>query len=295
MTIAACYLSSEGVVFGADSTYTSTVPGPGDPIGADHHYNFAQKILQIGCGGTLGVAMWGLGTLVGVSHRTLIAQFADQLQAAPPGSMRDVADRWAAFFWTAYNVHLAAIVQEVQMLSGLPNRSQEDEQRLVHLADIYSGGFCLGGCLSGDRTPHAFEIVYGPNQASPPVATELPMGTAYFWGCQSIVERLLFGVDPGLLRSILQSGSWNGSEQDLMDLVAPFQIHQPFDLPIREAIDWVYTSIYTTNQAMKFSHLPPVCGGPVEVAVITTDRPFRWVRHKRLDAAITPSGSSDGF
>ena len=66
------------------------------------------------------------------------------------------------------------------------------------------------------------------------------------------------------------------------------------DLPIREAIDWVHASIYTTIQAMKFSHLAPVCGGPVEIAVITTDRPFRWVRHKRLDAALR-QGGSDGY
>lgn len=47
-----------------------------------------------------------------------------------------------------------------------------------------------------------------------------------------------------------------------------------------------FWSIYTTIKAMKFSHMAPVCGGPVEVAVITTDRRFRWVRHKGFDAAI---------
>jgi hypothetical protein len=28
------------------------------------------------------------------------------------------------------------------------------------------------------------------------------------------------------------------------------------------------------------------CGGPIEIAVITTDRRFRWVRHKDWDVAI---------
>jgi len=47
MTIAACYLSGEGVVLGADSTTTMFVPAmdPGAP-GADHHYNFAQKLFS---------------------------------------------------------------------------------------------------------------------------------------------------------------------------------------------------------------------------------------------------------
>ena len=35
-----------------------------------------------------------------------------------------------------------------------------------------------------------------------------------------------------------------------------------------------------------FSRLDPVCGGPIEVAVITTARRFRWVCHKELDAAL---------
>lgn len=58
MTIAACYLSSEGVVLGADSTTTMYVSAPGPhPTGGEHHFNFAQKVFQIGSEGTLGITM----------------------------------------------------------------------------------------------------------------------------------------------------------------------------------------------------------------------------------------------
>lgn len=60
---------------------------------------------------------------------------------------------------------------------------------------------------------------------------------------------------------------------------------QPTNLPLREAIDWIHTVIHTTIRAIKFNQ-EHSCGGPVEIAVITTDRPFRWVCHKSLDAAI---------
>ena len=60
MTIAACYLSADGVVFGADSTTTMFVPGP-DASGTEHHYNFAQKVFQIGESSTLAMTMWGNG------------------------------------------------------------------------------------------------------------------------------------------------------------------------------------------------------------------------------------------
>ncbi len=72
----------------------------------------------------------------------------------------------------------------------------------------------------------------------------------------------------------------------------PYSLGQPEELPIREAIDWVHASIYATIKTMKFSHMAPVCGGPIEIAVITTDRQFRWVRHKSLDAAVAYDGFS---
>lgn len=297
MTIAACYLSSEGVVFGADSTSTMFVagPGPGGVGGSDHHYNFAQKIFQIGHNSTMGMAMWGLGNLAQVSYRTLIAQFADQLLGQAPASMQEVADRWNTFFWQAYTTHLASIYGRVQTLLGQASRTPDEDNELHFLVRSFSGGFCLGGNLLNDRTPFAFEIRYDPTRTAPQPVQSLQIGSSNFWGCPNLIERLLYGIDDGVFAAILQSGKWTGTPNELAALVMPHRLAQPLDLPIREAIDWVYTSIYTTNQAMKFSHLAPVCGGPVEVAVITTDRTFRWVRHKRLDAAIGPYGNVDGY
>ena len=77
MTIAACYLSADGVVFGADSTSTMFVPAPGGAGGSHHHYNYAQKIFQIGEHGSLGIGMWGLGNLHQVSYRTRAGALQD--------------------------------------------------------------------------------------------------------------------------------------------------------------------------------------------------------------------------
>jgi hypothetical protein len=58
-------------------------------------------------------------------------------------------------------------------------------------------------------------------------------------------------------------------------------------LPIRDAVDFVHACIYSTIKALKFSNFSQICGGPIEIATITTDRQFRWVRHKPWDAALT--------
>ncbi len=295
MTIAACYLPSEGVVLGADSTSTMFVQGPGpDPTGAEHFYNYAQKVFQIGESSTLGIAIWGLGSVGPISHRTLIARFGDQLQAQPAASMADVANRWAQFFWTAYSSHFAQILQRTQQLLGQAARTPDEEAELAYYVQNLSGGFCLGGYCGPDRVPEAFELAFGPAQTGAAAPQALTIGNAKFWGSPNMIYRLIYGIDFGILEAITQSGKWTGTPDELIALVLPFRLAQPVDLPIREAIDWVDTSIYTTSQALKFSHLAPICGGPVEVAVITTDRSFRWVRHKKLDAALSQGGRTDG-
>ena len=60
--------------------------------------------------------------------------------------------------------------------------------------------------------------------------------------------------------------------------------------PIRDAVDFVHTCIFSTIKALKFSSLHQICGGPIELAVLRTDRPFQWVRHKEWDSAIYDGG-----
>ena len=80
---------------------------------------------------------------------------------------------------------------------------------------------------------------------------------------------------------------WVGTEDELNDLAFAHAVVVHPGLPIREAIDLVHFSIEATIKSLKFSHYAaPTCGGPIEIAVITSDRPFRWVRHKTFDSAI---------
>ena len=296
MTIAACYLSAEGVVFGADSTTTMYVSGVGpEASGTEHHYNFAQKIFQIGENSTLAITMWGLGNIHNVSYRTLIAQFADSLVGHGAQSMDEVAHRWSEFFWAEYSMNCESVLARARALRSQATRTPEEQNELDFLLQAFSGGFCIGGYLMHDRTPSAYEVSYDPTMTRPCSVDRLSIGRNRFWGCPNLINRLLYGIDESLFQKIFQSGKWSGTKSELYELVRPYILGQPFDLPIREAIDWVHASIYTTIRTMKFSHMAPVCGGAVEVAVVTTDRKFRWVRHKTFDSAISEGGTLDGY
>ncbi len=293
MTIAVCYLSPEGIVLGADSTTTMYVSNA-FMDGGERQFNFAQKVFQIGDCGNLGIVMWGLGNLPATSYRTLIAKFADELAATPATAMDEVATRWSAFFFAEYTQEYAAPIVRLSTLISQATRTVDEEQELAFLRFNFSGGFCIGGTCLPDRRPRAFEILYALEMAYPSVPAEQTLSTSKFWGCPNLIERLLFGIDDQCFSSIASSPHWRGTAQDLFELARPHILGQPSNLPIREAVDWVHASIYATIKTMKFSHMAPVCGGPIEIAVITTDRPFRWVRHKDLFAATAQDTTQYG-
>ena len=140
------------------------------------------------------------------------------------------------------------------------SRTPDEERELDFLTQAFSGGFCVGGYLMTDRRPAAFEVLYEPTLAGPRSVEPLAVGATRFWGCPNLIDRLVFGLDDSLFARILRSDKWAGTPEDLFNLVRASCLGQPRDLPIREAIDWVHASIYTTIKTMKFSHMAPVCG-----------------------------------
>jgi hypothetical protein len=145
----------------------------------------------------------------------------------------------------------------------------------------------LGGHFLSDRIPQAFEAAFTVSQSQRSRPKPVSPGKLFLRGCPNLVTRMLVGIDAPLLDAICQSGMWKGSKEDLVNIVAAASgLAQPENLPLREAIDWVHAALYATVKVTKFTHLAPICGGPIDVATITSDRLFRWVRRKPLDAAI---------
>jgi len=289
MSFAACYLSPEGVIFGADSAATQTTL-----TGTDRHYNSAQKIFRIGdSASTFGVVGWGMGSLGELSHRTFIARFADELKVAPATTVREVAARFADQFWNEYSTRFSADLLRAQLLESIPNRSQIEENEWRKLQSDRSGGFFLGGYIPIDRTPAAFEILYDPCLLATPIPRHLPFGRPEFQGWTNVARRTILGIDPILLTEIAASPFWTGTAQEMYNLVEKAVLAPRAILPIGDAIDWIHSLVDVTIKTMKFSQLESICAGPIELAVVTTDGLFQWVRHKPLGLAIEQGGGND--
>jgi hypothetical protein len=291
LTIAGFYLTPEGIVFGADST--SSIPVESGL----HYFDFNQKVFEIGTDSTLGMLTWGLGGLYPTSYRTLLALLGDDLAANPPTSVMDVAQRWTDRFWSVYTtsdllkhfskLHAKSAYDPVAP-PGPDMRTENDEDRYADMQYGLRVGFCIGGYILPGRVPQAVHMDFDP-LGGKPTPTLWEKEDSQWWGAPNIIDRLTSGADANLINDIMSSGKWSGTKEDLLAVIA----NQSFGngtLPIRDAIDYVHTCIQSTIKAMKFSKLSQICGGPIEIAVITTDRKFRWVRHKSWDAAINDGG-----
>lgn len=295
MTIAACYLSPEGVVFGADSTSSAILQSAPNEHSL-HFFNHNQKLFEVGEGASIGVVTWGLGGLGETSHRTLVAELSDSLARTPPAGVDDIARRWSDLFWAKYTAFINAPPTNFGVLkaktpfvpggvAAAGTRTEAEEKSFQSLSRDLVVGFCLGGYWLPDRAPKAFTVVFDPSLTAAPAPVKMPQCSIQWFGVPNMILRLVKGYDINLPGKIMNSGKWSGTKADLDTLLKGLELSHAL-LPIRDAVDFVYTSIHSTIKAMKFSNLPQVCGGPIEVAVVTTDRKFRWVRHKGWTSAI---------
>lgn len=278
-------------MLGADSARTD--------VGAQNsiQYNYNQKLFEIGRHSNYGMVTWGKAALGHASFRTLIARLADSLPSLTNVPVKDVAAQWANLFHTEYHKDFTgpadvAVIAQCRSLLAAQQQGTLAPADAPVLADLtakmnaVATGFCIGGVSAADHEPEAYSLVFSPIDTSVPVAAKLPCPTNQFWGAPNFLARLLKGADLGLKQKVLESGKWNGSPADFDNVLAPFELGVQAQLPLRDGIDWVFTAIYTNVKAYKFAHKPRICGGPVEIAVISSDRPFRWVMHKSLDHAI---------
>jgi hypothetical protein len=290
MTLAVCFLTPEGVVLGADSAITYMAPS-----GGERYLSHAQKVFQVDDAGTLAVATFGAGSLASTSYRTVIARLGDEMRKKT-GTLDTVRGAAAEFQTMLTQAAPQAFAKEIADALAADHKRQagtpltlEEANALVFVQNWYAG-FYVAGRNRSDRAPAACHVAL-KLLGNQPAVTDLAMG--WQMNANMIPQRLVKGWADDTLQVILNAKNandvsrWSGSTiDDLKAALAPLEFLINPAMPIREAVDFVHFIITATVKMIKFAQLPPAVGGPVEVAVITTDRPLRWVRHKTFDAAL---------
>ncbi|MFH1421621.1 MAG: hypothetical protein ABIH42_02765 [Planctomycetota bacterium] len=260
MTIAAAYLTSEGVVLGADSISTITVGS-----GIVQLFNHSQKVFEVTDGISnkkhLAIATYGMGMLGTLSHRTLARKLFEHIKEKG--------------------------IEKKQCKEKFVDIIEEQIKDLN--PSTVNVGYFLGGIEDKSLLPFCFRISYSPKKED----YELQIGEARFAGQFQYFQRLYYGFDPVFvetLKNILRKQNLNFTDESFVQAVnatvQQVQTQSYKDLPIREAIDFIHAYLYATVKMYKFKIGAPICGGPIEIGFITTDKPFRWVSHKNFKSAI---------
>ena len=260
MTIAACYLSPEGVVLGVDST--TTVRRNVDDKEEWHHFNNGQKIFEVGENSSIAIANWGLASLghpaAQLSFRTLIARLGDDI-AKTPQSVIDVTWRWNTLFWSEYCSSFGTVRTRAQELHSKPDRTEDETKELHKLWSFSTGGFCVAGVCRPDRQSEAYEIQFRPEWTTPGAPTPIAVGQPRFWAWSNMMERVLWSCDERFLNAILNSGKWSGTPNELIDLVLEQGLRPPLTLPIREAVrGFIPRFIQQLKQSSSQNSIPSV-------------------------------------
>lgn len=261
MTIAAAYLVSDGVVLGADSSTTVQVSYPQGGSGIVQLLTHSQKVFEVGSNSRFGICTWGAGNIGKWSHRTIIARLSDRINEKT--TVEDAAKG------------LVEIVVPLVKESG---------------TDFI--GYYLGGWNPESHDPACVKVEI--NQSGGKVEP-LTMGLCSFSGNPIFFGRVFRGFDirlPDILKAKLRDKINVPEDFDNIfgsvfeEVARPLATVGYKDLPIREAIDFLYSYLHITVKAEKFKFGPPSCGGPIEVGFISTDRTFRWVKHKPFFSAM---------
>lgn len=226
----------------------------------------SQKVFEIGSESRFGICTWGAGSFGNISHRTIVARLAEEI--GPETTVEEATQK------------LKEIVEPI-----------------AHESRVSYVGYYLGGSDPKSHNPACYKIEFF-NKDGQNISTikELQLGQCEFSGTSHFFTRVFYGFDPSLRENL-----WNELYKvGMKDAgISRQQFDEAFnrsygglivsgfaDLPIREAIDFIYSYLHITVKAEKFKFGSPTCGGPIEVGFISTDRPFRWVCHKGFTSAI---------
>lgn len=266
MTICISVSVAEGLVMAADSAVTlsgqvNTAQGP-LPTAVFQQFNFANKVTRFK-DYPIGVMSWGVASISDRSIQSLIMEFehgypqADQKQKF---TVKSVADDLLGFMKKRYNDAYTAPSQQPNLGLFVGGFSEVE-----FFADAYS-------CDLANNL--------GWTQVRPPKPDGRPSFGANWFGQIGPLLRLIKGVDLAALSELVNRGADKAIVQKWADDNVP-EFHIVFDgMPLQDAIDFANYAAQVVIGAFRFGLGPPLCGGDVDIAVITPGS-FGWAKKKQ--------------
>jgi hypothetical protein len=264
MTICVSVKVGEGLVLAADSAVVlegifNTPVGPQQ--GILQNFEFANKVTHFK-DYPIGVLNWGLGSINARSIQSLIMEFEYSYQSINDNTnytVKQIADNLLDFIKTRYD-------------AGFPTDPKPNL------------GILVGGYSANHFFPEKYVYEFPISKEFSLVRPDRPDGTpdfgANWFGMTDALIRLVLGFDPNAINELVNRGVNKAIvEQWVKDGVASLPLI--FDgMPLQDAIDFAEYAIQVVIGRFRFGLGPPLCGGDIDIAVITPNA-FRWARRKQ--------------
>ena len=269
MTICVAVKIAEGLVMAADSAsmLEGTIDTPqGTQRGVVQTFSFANKVSRI-LNYPIGIMSWGIGSISDRSIQSLIMEFEysyPSLGHSHDYKVKDVADSILEFIKERYN-------------ETFPETSPPGGQRPAL-------GLFVGGYSSGQFFAESYEYRFPKYKDWKIIRPDNPDGRPSFgadwFGQNDPLRRLIKGISAPALSKLIDMGADQKIVQQWVDdSVAEFPLI--FDgMPIQDAIDFANFAVQVTIGCFRFGPGAPLCGGDVDIAIITPDT-FQWAQRKQ--------------
>lgn len=264
---------SEGLVLGADSAATiqGRVERPdGVQEGVLKTYFNARKLLQIG-DFPIGVLTWGTAFIGLRTIESLVREWEHNNHWLSKENYQQAYKEEFKVKECAEGLkkHLSAVYEE-------EFGSQPEQQRPLI-------GFIVAGYSAGEFFPKIWRFVLpidsnGQVHNQRPDQDGKPDFGAHWFGLTDAIVRLHFGRDEQVIKII--SEKFDISPQTIQEALKPLQYVVPFAvMPLQDAIEYANYMLNVTTGRYRFVIGPELCGGQIEIAVITQKK-FAWISRK---------------
>lgn len=265
MTICVSVRIPEGLVLAADSAVSlegTITTDKGQQTGILQTFNFANKITRIK-DYPIGVMNWGLASISDRSIQSLLMEWEYDFLPMKDNekfTVRGVANKIKEFITERYD-------------KAYP--PSENQPRL----GFFIGGYSHGQFFSDQyqcRLPNQRDW----NEVRPNKPDGSPSFGANWFGQIDAISRLVHGFDSKGIEELVKRGADKDIVQKWIDDHVP-ELQLVFDgMPLQDAIDFANYAVQLTIGRFRFAVGAPLCGGDVDIAVITPSA-FQWAQRKQ--------------
>ncbi len=281
MTVCVSVKVSEGLVLAADSTAAiqGNIQNPkGQSVpGILKTYDHVRKLAHIK-DYPIGTLTWGAALIGARSVESLIKEYDHDLPSLVEEQEKIRAKRMRGEESGPYEYDVKHIAKGlIEHVKNFYDATFAD----VPKEDLPPLGILISGYSSGKFFPNQFLVelpLLDKLKEIRPDKKGKPDFGANWYGLTDSIIRLHWGRDDDALKILAKH--FNKTPEEIRTILAPLQYPVLFDgMPLQDAIDY---AVYLINVAIgryRFVVGAPLCGGEIDVAVISPTG-FTWIKRK---------------